>query len=585
MRVSTDKQDEKYGKKLQESAIRKMIESRNIPEMENSLVFAGEKYVYYDDGVSGTINIEERPQFSKMMMDYKMAPKDNKPFDAVAVYKIDRLARKLKILIDVIEFLQKREIELISVHENIDTSTPFGRAMLNIMGVIAELEVETIKERTKSGRNQAADMGVFMGNSPPLGYKKDKNKKLIIAKEEAKIINQIFNLFVKVHESPTKISNILTENEIMTPAGFSYKNQKRKGKYAQVNKIYKWNDNMVRIILNNEIYTGTYYYNKTKNSKILPKKEWTLSLIRHPQIIDKTTFKRAQKRMEVLKISKNDSNENNYTYLLSGLLTCDSCSNFTDHKAHWNGLKQSRKKKVSFYYKCGRKSSNRYSKTCTTIPLPGKEIEDYIVSYTKNLLSNPMPIFKYQKKLKSTKNQKKILDTEIESLRKKLNSIPQRKENILKQHELNHIGTNKLNNDLKDIEKERAKLEKRMNELQISLSKQSLDSEYSDSLKLFSKKYKKDLDKNFKNRKKTKEILNFLYEEIIIYSRPIKKSDIIAGRKKDNQEIPYKIHMRMKLPAEILEKALVLTDIDGNLKEKPVKKAGGSGHKFDSCGR
>ena len=140
IRVSTEEQVEKFGIPLQRNSLKSYISSKvKLNDGRDKMVLAGKKYVYIDKGVSGTTDVEERPEFSRLQSDILNAPEGNRPFDVVAVYKIDRFARKLKVLLDVIDFFDEKDIQFISVNESIDTSTPFGRAMLGIIGVIAEL--------------------------------------------------------------------------------------------------------------------------------------------------------------------------------------------------------------------------------------------------------------------------------------------------------------------------------------------------------------------------------------------------------------------------------------------------------------
>lgn len=123
LRVSTDDQIERYGLDLQAAAIEAYIKSR--PRLED---FSEQMYIvktYRDEGVSGQEDFRERPAFANLMEDVLNAPEGASPFDIVAVYKIDRFARRLKILLDIIEFFDEHDIKFVSVTESIDTSTPF----------------------------------------------------------------------------------------------------------------------------------------------------------------------------------------------------------------------------------------------------------------------------------------------------------------------------------------------------------------------------------------------------------------------------------------------------------------------------
>jgi len=228
IRVSTDEQSEKYGYDLQKSAIEALIQSRG--RADNKLEFAGDKYIYFDDGISGTADLNERPAFAQLQEDIINAVEDTKPFNAVAVYKIDRFARKLTILLDVIDFFDKNNIKFLSVNESIDTSTPFGKAMLGIIGVIAELEIETIKLRTQGGREEAVKIGVIMGNASIFGYKKNEKKQAEIFEPEAGTVRSIFDWFVNEKLSAGLIAIRLKQMKVLSPEESAIHYEKRKGK-------------------------------------------------------------------------------------------------------------------------------------------------------------------------------------------------------------------------------------------------------------------------------------------------------------------------------------------------------------------
>lgn len=93
--------------------------------------------------------------------------------DALVVYKLDRLARSTKKLIEISELLESRKIELISIRDQIDTTTAVGRAMFKMLAVIAELERDIISERTLAGLEAARARG-RKGGRPPIDEKKIK---------------------------------------------------------------------------------------------------------------------------------------------------------------------------------------------------------------------------------------------------------------------------------------------------------------------------------------------------------------------------------------------------------------------------
>ncbi len=88
------------------------------------------------------------------------------PGDVLLVYKVDRLARSLRGLLDVADRVGKAGASLRSLTEPIDTGTPIGRAFFQLLGVFAELERALIRERCTAGRLAAAERGVRFGPKP-----------------------------------------------------------------------------------------------------------------------------------------------------------------------------------------------------------------------------------------------------------------------------------------------------------------------------------------------------------------------------------------------------------------------------------
>src|SRR5262245_42806585 len=88
--------------------------------------------------------------------------------DTLIVWKLDRLGLSLRALIALLDDLKARGVAFRSLTEAIDTTTPIGRAMWQMVGILAELERSLIQERTKAGRAAAVARGVKMGRKPKL---------------------------------------------------------------------------------------------------------------------------------------------------------------------------------------------------------------------------------------------------------------------------------------------------------------------------------------------------------------------------------------------------------------------------------
>jgi DNA invertase Pin-like site-specific DNA recombinase len=111
---------------------------------------------YIDLGVSGSK--ESRPELNRMLKDAHA-----RRFDAVVVWKLDRLGRSLKHLVTTIQDLSDYGVSFVSLRDNLDLSTASGRLMLHIIGAMAEFERELIRERVAAGIQAARRRGKRIG--------------------------------------------------------------------------------------------------------------------------------------------------------------------------------------------------------------------------------------------------------------------------------------------------------------------------------------------------------------------------------------------------------------------------------------
>ena len=129
--------------------------------------------VYEDAGISGANGREKRPAFDKLLKDAS-----RREFDLVAAWSVDRLGRSLQHLVAFLGELHALKIDLYLHQQGIDTTTPAGKAMFQMMGVFAEFERAMIQERVKSGLARARASGQRLGRPPVAARKRAEVLKL-----------------------------------------------------------------------------------------------------------------------------------------------------------------------------------------------------------------------------------------------------------------------------------------------------------------------------------------------------------------------------------------------------------------------
>lgn len=245
--------------------------------------------IYTDAGYSGADT--DRPGLQSLIKDA-----ESNKVNAVLVYKLDRLSRSQKDTLTLIEdvFLPNN-VDFISMTENLDTSTPFGRAMIGILSVFAQLEREQIKERMEVGKIGRAKEGKWCGSRyVPIGYRVE-NDELVVHEYEAMQIREMFRLF-NMRISQRRVAEMLQSKGYRT----TYDGN--------------WNRHNIRPLLENKHYIGMVSY----------KGEWYEGI--HKPIIDKETFEKTQ---AILAERDEDANSriSRINAPLAGMIRCGHCGN------------------------------------------------------------------------------------------------------------------------------------------------------------------------------------------------------------------------------------------------------------------
>lgn len=348
--------------------------------------------VYTDGGFSGSTT--ERPALEQLIKDAQ-----SKLFDTVLVYKLDRLSRSQKDTLYLIEdvFL-KNNIEFVSLLENFDTSTPFGRAVIGLLSVFAQLEREQIKERMqlgKLGRAKAGKSMMWAKTSYGYDYNKDTGT-MTVNEYEALAVKEIFTSYL-AGMSITKLRDKINEEYPKQPA---------------------WSYRTIRGILANPVYCGLNQY-----------KGQTFQGT-HKAIISLDDFEQTQRELaKRQQTAKELSNPRPFQakYMLSGLTQCGYC-----HAPLKVILGQKRKDGTRFKrYECYQRHPRKTkgvtvyndNKKCDSGYYDMELLEHYVLTRISQLQNDPEKIQELFSDDTSPAVDRQAIQKQIDSLTLKLSKL------------------------------------------------------------------------------------------------------------------------------------------------------------------
>ena len=274
IRVSTARQDQDgYSIPLQKERLVAYCQAKGW-------VVAG---VFIDPGHSGSSL--DRPGI-KSLMDGVESGK----YDIVLVYKLDRLSRSQKDTIYLIEdVFMANNTDFVSVQESFDTSTVYGRAMVGMLSVFAQMERETITERTLMGRTGRAEDGLWHGGgTDPIGYDYSDGV-LVVNRAESEQVRLVYDLYLdgwNVSEISRKMDGYKTKH----------------GDWSHTSTVGN--------VLDNPLYAGYVHF------------DGVLVKGKHDAIISDAKNRAVKMRRERLRLAASHSESK---YMLTGLMHCDCC--------------------------------------------------------------------------------------------------------------------------------------------------------------------------------------------------------------------------------------------------------------------
>jgi site-specific DNA recombinase len=375
-RVSTEEQRERQSIETQLEQAHRFCDYQKLPIYR----------IFADNGISGTVPLDRRPEGSQILADARLGK-----FDQLLVYKLDRLGRETRLILNAVADLEKLGVRVRSMTEEFDASSATGKLMLTLLSGFASHEREVIRERSVAGTNRVAGTGAWMGGIVPYGYRKAGEKRearLVISNEiiaasgisESDVIRLIYRLGAVERRSCFYIADRLNEQRV--PCAYQRDDRlllrgKRKQRTSGI-----WRPSRIRNIIANTTYKGLHQFGKRTSNTNRPLIERIV-----PAIVDDKTWDKAQANLRAHQLysRRNASHE----YLLRGLIKC-ACCGLTFCAV--TNLRRNGKRE--HYYRCNGKQLARglyglKGQRCPSKGVRGGELEEMVWHDVEAFLRNP----------------------------------------------------------------------------------------------------------------------------------------------------------------------------------------------------
>ena len=291
--------------------------------------------VYSDKGYSGSNT--DRPEFQRLMTDIRAGH-----IDKVIVYKLDRISRSLPDFVKMMEEFTQHGCSFMSRSESFDTGTPFGRAMIQICMVFAQLERENTIQRIRDAYSSRSKEGFYMGGRVPYGFSLKKTSlhgkqtsMYIPVPKEAEQLKMIFELYSQPGMTLNGIVKHMASKGIPHLRGSSWNTSKLSSiiknpcyvkSNAEVYRYYKTNDTVIiNDISEFDGRAGFMFGRRSHGKKFSDVSDQTLVLALHEGIIEPEVWLRCQYKLSRNKQIKR-TGLGKATWL-SGLVRCGKCGN------------------------------------------------------------------------------------------------------------------------------------------------------------------------------------------------------------------------------------------------------------------
>jgi site-specific DNA recombinase len=341
---------------------------------------------YSDDGVSGTVPVELRPLGQRLLEDAQLHK-----FDQLLIFKLDRLGRDTRLILNTVAELEKHGVRVRSMTEEFDTATSTGRLMLTLLSGFAAHERELIRERSMAGSNRLAETGTWLGGVVPYGYRKQGERnasRLVLSVQpipgfpvsEVEVIASIYHLCAVERKSCQKIADHF--NQMGLPSS-PVTLPPPESTVQSGPKVPIWRPSQVRNLIISQTYKGQHLFGKRSHNR-------QRKVIVRPvaAIVSEAMWESAQ-----LVLRSNQSRyaqKNNKLYLLRGLIRCGLCG------LAYSGIRKAAPQQAHYYHCNGRQFARKLyglsGHKCPAQSLNGNVVEALVWADIESFLLRPEEI-------------------------------------------------------------------------------------------------------------------------------------------------------------------------------------------------
>lgn len=440
VRVSTEKQTERYSLPAQHRALQEFCERQGWPYE-----------VYEDAGISGE-TIDARPAMLRLLEDARA-----QRFTVALAVEMERFSRSEDLFdwLVIKKTFREAGVRFGTPAQVFDPADDEDDFLTDLFGALSKREKKKILVRMQRGKIEAARRGRYIGSFAPYGYSLE-NGTLSVEETEAQKVRLIFSLLVRDGKSTREIVRTLTRRGITA----------RKGG--------RWGRSSVRRVLTNPVYVGRAFYNRRqrvaiegrRGKQVRPRPESDWVLIPVPRVVSDELFDQAQERLK--KNSVLSPRNQKLRYLLKGLVRCAECGRAM-YAVPIHGKP---------YYRCAGKSKLVASPPCLSRSVSADRLEKFVWNQLGTLLQKPGTILAEARRWKESRiTERDEMQLRLEYVLKALQGLSDERQRVLVLHREGYASLDDVRGQFDQIDRKRTGLETERKILEVRLAGQTVNEE------------------------------------------------------------------------------------------------------------